>query len=517
VTASLAPGASITCSASHTITQADLNAGSVTNIASATNGTVTSPTDSETVTAVQGPALTTVKTVTSSGPYTVGNTITYNIVVSNIGNVALTGVTVSDNNAVLGTCTPIQPSTLAPGASMTCTASHVVTQADVNSGSYVNTATGDSDQTTPSTSTVTVNFTPTKIPVTPPTRSRPSVSFTGFIPVTGGKTHAIAAGIAHTCAITPEGGVRCWGNNNFGQLGNGSNVGSNVPVDVVGIEGGKTIVAGGNHTCVLTGDKVWCWGQNSEGQLGDGTRMDRNVPVNVLNNVADITAGLDYTCAIMTYGQVMCWGNNDQGQLADDTRTDRLIPTLSTLISGLSNVDAGLNKSCGLTSTGLLRCLSGGGNQPSGGPIPGAGQSPESGLDVAVNRFSSLVMALNGGGVPVEFRNGQFKPISGINRAIDVDSGVGHVCALLDNGTVKCWGSNYYGQLGINSKSSNQDPQLVQGISSAWQLAVGKFHACVLITSSTPGVNDIQCWGLNKDGQLGNGTNVDSLVPVFVK
>lgn len=346
---------------------------------------------------------------------------------------------------------------------------------------------------------------------------RPSVSFTGFVPVTGGEVHAIAAGIAHTCAITPEGGVQCWGNNDFGQLGNGTNTGSNVPVDVVGIGGGTTIVAGGNHTCVLTGGDVWCWGQNSEGQLGDGTRIDRNVPVKVLSNVVDITAGLDYTCAVMTYGQVMCWGNNDQGQLADGTKTDRTTPTLATLISGISNVDAGQNKSCGLTGAGLLRCLSGGSAQEIGGIIPTTGGSPEVSIDVAVNRFGSLVMGLIEDGVPVAFQAGKFKEISSVSHAVDVDSGSGHVCTLINDGTVKCWGSNTYGQLGINSKVSSSVPQSVLNVSGAWQLAVGKNHACVMIVSNNPGTNDIQCWGLNKDGQLGNGTNVNSSVPVFVK
>ena len=346
---------------------------------------------------------------------------------------------------------------------------------------------------------------------------RPSVSFTGFIPVTGGEIHAIAAGIAHTCAITPEGGVECWGNNKFGQLGDGTDLGSNIPVDVIGIGGGTTIVAGGNHTCVLTGGDVWCWGQNSQGQLGDGTRTDRNIPVKVLSNARDITAGLDYTCAIMLYGQVMCWGNNDQGQLADGTKTDRTTPILAVLISSISNVDAGQTQSCGLTGAGLLRCLSGGNAQDLGGFIPVTGQSPQISLDVAVNRFGALVVALIEDGIPVAFQGGQFDAINDVTHAIDVDSGLGHVCALVDDGTVKCWGSNYYGQLGRNSKTSSQDPQLVLNVSGAWQLAVGKYHACVLITSSIPGTNDIQCWGLNKDGQLGNGTNVNSLVPVFVK
>jgi len=339
----------------------------------------------------------------------------------------------------------------------------------------------------------------------------------GYVPVTGGEVHAIAAGIAHTCAITPEGGVRCWGNNDFGQLGDGTNTGSNVPVDVLGIEGGTTIVAGGNHTCILSGGDVWCWGQNSQGQLGDGSRTDRNVPIKVLRNVADITAGLDYTCAVMTYGQVMCWGNNDQGQLADGTKTDRMRPTLAALISGISNVDAGQNQSCGLTSAGLLKCSSGGSIQEIGWIISAIHGLPETNLDVAVNRFGSIIMALIENGVPVAFQSGQFKMINNVSHAIDVDSGINHVCALLDNGTVKCWGSNNYGQLGRNAKVGSPDIQAVLNVSSAWQLAVGQNHACVLITSNIAGTDDIQCWGLNKDGQLGNGTNENSMVPVFVK
>ena len=335
--------------------------------------------------------------------------------------------------------------------------------------------------------------------------------------MSAGEPHAIAAGIAHTCAITPEGGVQCWGNNDFGQLGNGTNTASNVRVDVLGLSGGTTIVAGGNHTCVLSGSNVWCWGQNSEGQIGDGTTTDRNSPVKVLSNVSDITAGLDYTCAIMVYGRVMCWGNNDQGQLANGKSSDSAIPTLATLITGISNVDAGQNKSCGLTGAGLLRCLQGSNTQDLG-KLPAAdGQSSEAGLDVAVNRFGPAVVALNGEGVPLTFLSGGFRTISDVTHAKDVDSGLGHFCALLSDGTVKCWGSNYYGQLGRNSQVSSPDPQLVLDVSAAWQLAVGKYHACVMITSTNPGTDDIQCWGLNTDGQLGNGTNENSLIPVFVK
>jgi LPXTG-site transpeptidase (sortase) family protein len=172
--ATLTPGASMTCPASHVVTQADVDAGSYVNTATGDTDQTTPSTSTVTVTFPQNPAHTTSKTETSTGPYAVGDTITYNIVVTNTGNVTLTGVTASDSSAVLGTCTPAQPATLTPGASMTCPASHVVTQADVDAGSYVNTATGDTDQTTPSTSTVTVTFAQTlaiNIAKTPPTQT----------------------------------------------------------------------------------------------------------------------------------------------------------------------------------------------------------------------------------------------------------------------------------------------------------------------------------------------------------
>jgi alpha-tubulin suppressor-like RCC1 family protein len=155
--------------------------------------------------------------------------------------------------------------------------------------------------------------------------------------------------------------------------------------------------------------------------------------------------------------------------------------------------------------------------QDIGGIILTSGGLPEANLDVAMNRFGSLIMALIENGIPVAFQSGQFKTIKDVSHAIDVDGGLNHVCALLDDGIVKCWGSNSYGQLGRNSTMSSPDPRPVLNISSAWQLAVGQNHACVLITSSIPGTDDIQCWGLNKDGQLGNGTNENSPVPVFVK
>lgn len=328
--------------------------------------------------------------------------------------------------------------------------------------------------------------------------------------------HAIAAGWAHSCAITPEGGVLCWGNNDYGQLGDGTNKASNVPVQVVGVTGGTNIVAGWNHTCLLVGNTVYCWGQNNKGQIGDGTTTNRNKPVQILGGVANITAGAEYTCAVMQTGRVMCWGDNTNGQLGDGTKNGHLVPTLSRLILGVSNLDGGQTRSCALTATGLITCYSGGGAaQNIGGLIPVTGGAAQPNIDVAVNRFGTLIVGVDEQGMPITFQAGGFKPVSELTDIIDVDSGLGQVCALRSDGTVECWGANNYGQLGNNSTVDSSAPVDVHDLLGASDMAVGRNHACVIVPT-TPGGIGVQCWGLNTDGQLGNGTNINSSVPVDV-
>ena len=147
---------------------------------------------------------------------------------------------------------------------------------------------------------------------------------------------AITAGNAHTCVILDDGSVSCWGNNVFGQLGDGTTTERNTPTQTSSLGFGRTAVAiatGQYHTCALLDDgSVSCWGYNTNGQLGGGTTTERNTPTQTSSLGTDrtavvITAGAFHTCAILDDGSVSCWGNNGDGQLGDGTTTDRSTPT----------------------------------------------------------------------------------------------------------------------------------------------------------------------------------------------
>ena len=139
---------------------------------------------------------------------------------------------------------------------------------------------------------------------------------------------AITAGDGHTCALTNTGGVLCWGNNWYGELGDGTTTNRYTPVAVGGLSSGViAIVAGAYHTCALTNaGGVLCWGNNSGGQLGDGTTTNRYTPVAVSGlsgGVVTIAADSDHTCALTNTEGVLCWGGNSDGQLGDGTTTNR--------------------------------------------------------------------------------------------------------------------------------------------------------------------------------------------------
>ena len=174
----------------------------------------------------------------------------------------------------------------------------------------------------------------------------------------------VVGGVYHTCALTPPGAVQGWGNNGGGALGTGSapTEDRNTPADVVGLDSDVvTITAGAEHTCAAKADgTVSCWGMNEHGQLGDGTTDVSGTPTTVAAaqpGVASLAAGEGHTCALATDGTLTCWGDNTAGQLGDGTNATRTVPAVVTgLPDGIITIAAVGQDTCAATTTGEQWC-----------------------------------------------------------------------------------------------------------------------------------------------------------------
>ena len=310
------------------------------------------------------------------------------------------------------------------------------------------------------------------------------------IGLTSGVT-ASAAGPYQTCAVTTGGALKCWGGNQFGQLGDGTTVPPfrATPAPVSGLDSGVVAVtASYYHTCALTsGGAVLCWGANFNGRLGDGTTADRLTPVAVSglsSGVVALSGGAHHTCAVTSVGAVLCWGANFDGQLGDGTTTDRLTPVaVSGLASGVVAVSAGLYHTCAVTSGGALTCW---GNNANG---------------------------QLGDGTTVPAYRPTPAPVTGLGIGVSaVAAGEGHTCALTTVGAVLCWGANANGQVGDGSTTERATPVPVSAlVTAAKAITAGQWHTCALTVSGT-----VTCWGYNGSGGLGDGTTSDRHTPVIV-
>jgi len=290
---------------------------------------------------------------------------------------------------------------------------------------------------------------------------------------------AIATNYGAACALTTN-GAQCWGNNSFGQLGNGSTANSSTPVAVNNLEASAVAIAiGGGHACALTTQygSVKCWGDNASGELGNGGGANSSTPVVVsgLDRVASIAAGYHHSCAVredaIDYGRVYCWGGNEHGQLGNGSTSDSATPVASPT-RNINYVTAGDYHTCALAAGGQVLCW--GGNRY--GQL-GNGSTTDSSSPVEVKGF---------GDVPLQIVAGEI-----------------HTCVLAQNGIVWCWGDNSEGQLGDGTTVQHTTPVAVPGLSGVVSIAAGGYNTCALTAA-----NELRCWGSDVNRQLAGFTDV---------
>jgi alpha-tubulin suppressor-like RCC1 family protein len=311
---------------------------------------------------------------------------------------------------------------------------------------------------------------------------------TGVVGGDGGWT-AVSAGSTHTCGIR-SGRLYCWGDDTFGQLGDGEgSTGRSVPTQVAGgITDWLRVDVGANHTCALRrSGRLSCWGRDAAGQLGDNaTLADRFTPRQVAGARTDwtsVSAGLFHTCAVRRPGRAFCWGDDEFGQLGDNAaEADHGTPV--PVAGGASNwtaVSTGDTTTCGRRANARLWCW---GDDDFGQ----LGNDPPS----ASRRMPVLV--------------------AGSGWA-SVVAGATAVCGRRTSGRLLCWGSDFSGVLGDDlPEAQHNTPVSVQGGATDWvSVAVGQ-HACARIRSGR-----LYCWGNNDNGQLGDLSGANQPVPVQVR
>ena len=292
----------------------------------------------------------------------------------------------------------------------------------------------------------------------------------------------VATGYDHSCALTAAGGVQCWGDDNDGELGDGANPsGRTAPVNVVGLSSGVASVTAGNfHTYALTtAGGVKCWGYGLYGELGDSQFHSTPFDVPSLQTgVQSLVAGGNATSAILSDNSLECWGRNESGELGNGTITDTPTPTnVVGIPEGVLSVDmdSGSSHACAATTLGAVKCW----GQNNFGQL-GDGTTTNSLTPVAVTGLSS--------------------------GAVTVGVGNGHSCALMAAGDVKCWGWNFYGQVGNGTTTTANR-------TTSRRRAVGSCHGATVSASRTTAPRwhraRLECWGMNDFGQLGRLLDTD--------
>jgi alpha-tubulin suppressor-like RCC1 family protein/uncharacterized protein YjdB len=356
----------------------------------------------------------------------------------------------------------------------------------------------------------------------------------------------VSAGRTHSCALTSGGTAYCWGADDFGQSGRPGLIGGSLafpsrifyPKPIRAADGFTFvgITTGGFHSCGLTATgAAYCWGFNGYGSLGSGNFEDSWRPVQVVGvpSFVQIDAGTHHTCGLVTGGDAYCWGSNRSGQLGSSSSSFSANPQPVAGGIAFASISAGGAHSCALTTDGTAYCW---GDNASGqlgvGSIGSTSASPlpvSGGLtfaSIAAGEAHTCGMTRDGSlycwgwNFYNQLGSGtQTTPSAVPVRAasdlhfLGIGAGSAHSCAIDASGIAWCWGDNLGGQLGIGSSGSDlfATPQRVVGSLAFQKLSVGRSHTCAQTVEGA-----WYCWGDNESGVLGSGSTSNSGTPLKV-
>ena len=342
----------------------------------------------------------------------------------------------------------------------------------------------------------------------------------------------VSAGGGHVCALLRNGELRCWGQNDVGQLGNGltdelctreprSPSCSLRPTSVVGIPDAVKVCAGGWHSCALRANAdVMCWGRNDWGQLGDGTAVNRAVPVRVVGlpaNVVEVACGLGVgTCARTIDGDVWCWGESMLEPREGNLPKGHPVAQQVAAIRHATQIAIGWDRACAVIDDGSVQCW---GNSRHGceherplTPVPTAipdvrdATAISSSADVILRADGSLLTGFAGCPTP--------GVIGTVRDAVQVSGDEVSLCYRDRRGVGHCIdsGGNSPAILGDGTRHRDLDRVSTLPFAPLAQVAVGLWVACAIDVRG-----ELRCWGNNYSGAVGDGTTTDRDVPTLVR
>jgi alpha-tubulin suppressor-like RCC1 family protein len=350
------------------------------------------------------------------------------------------------------------------------------------------------------------------------------------IPLTSGLM-GIAGGDGYTLYAKWDGTVWAWGSNTYGQLGDGSPLRRLTPVPVKNPSGAGylssivSVSVGTNYSLALASNgSVFAWGQNNYGQLGDGTTTNRLLPVQIpsLNGIVAISAGATHALALRFDGKVYAWGRNHLGQLGDGTQTDRLIPVKVLYLDNAVSIAAGANHSLAVHQDGSAYAWGNGEDGQLCDYASGSGYfSPiisqiagiVGSVSVAAGTSHSLLLDVHGtawacgDNLYGQLGNGSTTDssqpviVANLSNAARIAAGGNTSAALNTSGAMYAWGRNDYGQLGDGTTLNRTTIYQIPGVSGVAALAIGTSHT---MTAKTNG--SAYSWGRNHSGQIGDGS-----------